>query len=64
MLKKLYLSFQNLEIKCQQKVQFDTPIVNYKFKKSTSGLFTKFYYMIDISIVNITGFDLTKSEFV
>jgi hypothetical protein len=50
--------------KCQQKVSFGNKLVNYKSKRLISGLFTKFYHMIDILVVSIMGFDLTKSEFV
>jgi hypothetical protein len=31
---------------------------------STNGLFSKILHMIDISIVNIMGYDLTKFEFI
>jgi hypothetical protein len=45
-------------------VSFGNKLVNYKSKRLISGLFTKFYHMIDILVVSIMGFDLTKSEFV
>jgi hypothetical protein len=58
------LSCPNLDIKCQEKLPFGNKIVNYKSKKLTDGLFKKIHNMIDILVVSIMGFDLTKSEFV
>jgi hypothetical protein len=58
------LSRLNLELKCQQKLSLGNKIVNYRSKKSTNGLFTKFYNMMDMLVVSIMGFDLTKSELV